>query len=92
MEYMSDEILWVEGSVNIKAMDNASMSKLADSDYRNYIEELFFVGGSDHALRAEKGGYPFATTNEQLDILIEELMKMKERVISKGDLKDAGGY
>ncbi|NVP00358.1 hypothetical protein HWA77_09075 [Photobacterium damselae subsp. damselae] len=67
----------------LDGMDIPSMSALLDDEYRNLIDgDLVFV---DHheILRIGASGQPLATSIEQLNILIEELNKMKVRMLSR---------
>jgi hypothetical protein len=58
------------------------MSNLSDSDYRNIVvHDLIYVDG---ALRVTATTHPIAATSEQLDILIEELQKLKPHMAPKG--------
>lgn len=74
---------YVELNVSIRTMDIPSMTVLADDEYRSLFKnELFWV---DHhnILRVENTGQPIATSVEQLNIMIEELEKMKSSMISR---------
>ena len=80
---MSKKPFYIELDAKIRTMDIPSMSALSDDEYRNIIDgEMFWV---DHheVLRVEASGQPIATSIEQLNILIEELEKMKVCMVSR---------
>ena len=73
-------------NVEIEAVDIETLYELSDDDYRHYIESggLFLVDHHD-VLRSALAGYPLATTREQFDILIEELQKVRSKMVSRAD-------
>lgn len=77
---MSKNLTWVEQTKTFKVLDIPSMSHLSDSDYRERVGDLLYV---DVALRVRATDHPIAATSEQLDILIEELQKLKYRIAPK---------
>lgn len=80
---MSKKPFYIEVDAKIRTMDIPSMSALSDDEYRNIIDgEMFWVDHHD-ILKVETSGQPIATSIEQLNILIEELEKMKTRMVSK---------
>lgn len=63
------------------------MRAMSDDEYRNFIHQdslggLIYV---DHheVLRSFVADYPLATTREQLDILIEELQRLRSKMIPR---------
>lgn len=78
---MSDKITWIEQNVTIKSIDIPSMRKLSDSDYRGFLDGDIFYVDHGEVLRVSATGHPIATSTEQVDIMIEELTKMKDRML-----------
>ena len=69
----------------IECFDIPTMYEMSDEEYRETIDYgLVFV---DHheVLRSHVAGYPIATTREQLDIFIEELQRLRLKMVSKRD-------
>lgn len=64
--------------------DIPTMHKLSDEQYRALLrdESLIFVDSHD-ILRASIGEYPIATKLKQLDILIEELQRLRREIASR---------
>lgn len=63
-----------------EALDIHSMHALTHDEYASYLEhELFFVDHHD-ILRANIGQYPIACTKDQVDGLIEYLIKIQQRL------------
>jgi hypothetical protein len=68
----------------IEAVDIPTMRALSNTEYRAFVnnEGLFFIDHHD-VLRSSPDGYPLATTLEQLNILIEELVSLCPRMQSR---------
>ena len=67
----------------VECFDIPTMYEMSEDEYRESIDYgLVFV---DHheVLRSHVAGYPIATTREQLDIFIEELQKLRQKMVSK---------
>lgn len=72
---------------DIEAVDIPTMYKMSDEQYRDFIRsgELLYV---DHheVLRSFIADYPLATTQEQLDILIDELRKLRGKMVRRSEV------
>lgn len=72
------------GTYEIECFDAPTMYEMSDEEYRAFVrnDELMYV---DHHpfLRSFIADYPIATTQEQLDILIEELQRMRSKLPSR---------
>jgi hypothetical protein len=68
----------------VEVVDIPTMYGMSDEQYRDFLKQdgLMFV---DHheVLRDAIIGYPIATTREQLDILIEELQKLRGKMVER---------
>lgn len=62
------------------AADIPTMREMGAAGYANYLEELFFVDHHD-VLRATHGEYPFATSPEQVDLLIDYLKEIRAGMV-----------
>lgn len=65
---------------NDEVEDIPGMRAMPDEGYANYIkQDLFFV---DHheILRSSVGEYPIATSSRQVDLLIEHLKVVRQRM------------
>jgi hypothetical protein len=73
------------GNYEIECFDAPTMYKMSNDEYRKFIRsgELMYV---DHHpfLRSYIADYPIATTRDQLDILIEELHRMRSQLPEHG--------
>ena len=71
-------------TAEIEAVDIPTMTQLSDAEYRTFIREdgLVFVDHHD-VLRSSAAGYPLATTLEQFDILVEELQKLRSKMVQR---------
>lgn len=68
----------------IECFDIPTMHQMSDEEYRGIIDYgLVYVDHHD-VLRSYVAHYPIATTREQLDIFIEELQKLRRKMVSKG--------
>ena len=69
---------------DIEAVDIPTMVEMTDQKYREYVHNdgLVFV---DHhnVLRSSAAAYPLATTLEQFDILMDELQKLRSKMMSR---------
>lgn len=72
------------GTYEIECIDAPTMYKMSDDEYRAFIrnDELMYVDHHD-LLRSFVADYPIATTLEQLDILIEELQRMRSKMVRR---------
>ena len=63
-------------NTDVDAIDIPTMSKMSNDEYRDYLrgEGLMFI--NDGVLRSTAGGYPIATSREQIDALIEHLQRV----------------
>lgn len=69
----------------IECFDIPTMREMSDEEYRGSIDNgLVYVDHHD-VLRSNVADYPIATTREQLDIFIEELQKLRRRMVPTGD-------
>ncbi len=70
----------------IECVDIPTMYAMSDSEYRAFLrnDSLMFVDHHD-VLRSYVADYPLATTLEQLDILIEELHKLRQKMVPRHD-------
>ncbi len=70
----------------LEVVDIPTMYKMSDEQYRDFIQsgELLYV---DHheVLRSFVADYPLATTQEQLDILIQELQKLRNKMTRRSE-------
>ena len=80
---MSKKPFYIESYIKVITMDIPSMLELSDDEYRNIIDGEMFLVDHHEILRLETTGQPIATSIEQLNILIEELEKMKVRMASR---------
>ena len=62
-------------------VDSPTMHKLTDDQYREFLQDsgLMWVDHHD-ILRSTPAGYPLATRRAQVDILIEELQRLRDKV------------
>ena len=67
----------------IESYDNPTMRNMTEEQYRRFVQngELMYVDHHD-VLRSYIADYPLAATREQLDILIEELQKLRGKMVS----------
>ncbi len=74
----------ITSTVEIKTVDIPTMTQLSGAEYRKFIQEdgLVFVDHHD-VLRSSAAGYPLATTLEQFDILVEELRKLRSKMVPR---------
>ena len=74
-----------KGNIEIEATDIPTMSKMANSEYWDFVKrgELFFVDHHD-ILRSTPAEYPLATNRKQLDMLIEALKELRDRMADDG--------
>lgn len=77
--------MFFASKTDVTSIDIPTMCELSDDDYREYVRHgLLFVDHHD-ALRSEPAGYGLATTREQLDILISELMALRSAIPSRDE-------
>ena len=69
---------------DLEIPDIPTMYEMSDDEYRDYVQDdgIFWVDHHDN-LRERSTGRPIATTLEQFDILIKELMKHRDRMTPK---------
>lgn len=74
-------------NVDVQLIDIPTMFALSDDDYRDYVhrEGLMYVDHHD-VLRSSPAAYPIAVTQEQLDILIEELGRLRDKLLPRSEL------
>ena len=74
----------ITSTVEIETVDIPTMTQLSDAEYRKFVQEdgLVFVDHHD-VLRSSAAGYPLATTLEQIDILVEELQKLRSKMVPR---------
>lgn len=74
----------IRTTVEIEAVDIPTMRMLSDAQYRKFVQEDGLVHVDHHdVLRSSAAGYPLATTLEQFDILMEELQKLRSKMIPR---------
>jgi hypothetical protein len=61
------------------------MHEMSDEEYRGVIDYGLVYVDHHEVLRSYVAHYPIATTQEQLDIFIEELQKLRRKMIPKRD-------
>ena len=69
----------------IECFDIPTMYQMSDEEYRGIIDYGLVYVDHHENLRSYVAGYPLATTREQLDIFIEELQKLRAKMIPKRD-------
>ncbi len=62
------------------AVDIPSMHKMSPSEYSSYVDSGLFLFDHHEVLRAVHGGYPIATTAEQVALLIAYLERIAEKM------------
>jgi hypothetical protein len=72
-------------NLDVEAVDVPAMYDLSDEEYREFVSggELVYVD-KNQVLRSTPAGYPLAITVEQLDILIEELQRLRVKMVPRG--------
>lgn len=67
----------------VEVIDIPTMYGMSDEQYREFVQsgELMYVDHHD-VLRSYPADYPIATTREQLDIYIEELQRLRGKMVS----------
>lgn len=70
-----------KGTIEIEAIDIPTMARMSNVEYRQFLKnyELFWIDHHD-ILRSTPAEYPLATTQAQLDILIEVLKECRYRM------------
>ena len=81
---MSSRPKTIKTNIDVESVDIPTMFEMPDNDYRDFVREegLMFVDHHD-ILRSTAAAYPIATTREQLEILIEELQLIREKLRSR---------
>ena len=65
----------------VEVVDIPTMNGMSIEQYRDFIRDDGLVLVDHHdVLRSSIAGYPLATTREQLDILIEELQRLRNKM------------
>jgi hypothetical protein len=71
----------IKKNVDIESVDVPTMRAMSDDEYRDFLRRggLMYV---DHrgALRSSPAAYPIAATRQQLDVLIEELQRLRDKL------------
>lgn len=62
-------------------MDPIQLQEIGTIGYRQYVEQYIIRPDHHGHLRAEQGDYSIAATPGQIEILIEVLQDMKEKMI-----------
>ena len=72
-------------NLDVEAVDIPTMYELSDEGYREFVSDggLVYVDQNE-VLRSAAAGYPLAITLEQFDILIEELQRLRPRMVPRG--------
>lgn len=69
----------------VECFDIPTMYQMSDEEYRGSVDYgLVYVDHHD-VLRSHVAHYPIATTQEQLDIFIEELQKLRRKMTPRRD-------
>jgi hypothetical protein len=78
---MSPKHRTIKSTVEVESIDIPTMYEMSEHNYREFLRHdgLTFV---DHhgVLRSTPAEYPIATTQEQLDILIDELRRRRNKL------------
>lgn len=71
-------------SRELEVVDIPTMYEMSDGQYREFIAsgELIYIDHHD-VLRSYVADYPFATTREQMDIFIQELQKLRDKMVPR---------
>jgi len=74
----------IKQNIDIETVDIPTMYAMSDNEYRQYVRSdgLVYVDHHD-ILRSAVAGYPLATTLEQLDILMEELHTLRNKMVPR---------
>jgi hypothetical protein len=82
---MSDGLNKIKISMGeIEIVDIPTMYGMSDEQYRDFIQAGGLMWIDHHEiLRSYVAEYPIATTREQLDILIEELQRLRSKMIPR---------
>jgi hypothetical protein len=72
----------------LEVVDIPTMYRMSDEQYREFVKsgELLYVDHHD-VLRSYVADYPLATSQAQLDILIEELHRLRGKLPAEGGNK-----
>lgn len=74
----------IKSTIEIETLDIPSLYAMNIEEYRGLLSgEGFFYVDQDGVLRSTQGSYPLATTREQMDILIEELQRLRAKTEPK---------
>ena len=84
---MNSKLKTITTNVDVESIDIPTMLALSDDDYRDFVHRagLVFVDHHD-VLRSSPAGYPIAVTQEQLDILIKELGRLRDKLLPRSEL------
>ncbi|WP_422413979.1 MULTISPECIES: hypothetical protein [unclassified Endozoicomonas] len=78
---MNDILKKHKTNIEVEAIDINTMEALTPEEYKLYLEsEGLFMVDHHEILRSSCAGYPIAATKEQVDILIEELSKIRHKL------------
>ncbi|HEX3560325.1 MAG TPA: hypothetical protein VHU19_14050 [Pyrinomonadaceae bacterium] len=67
----------------VECFDIPTMREMSDEEYRGIIDYGLVYVDHHENLRSYVAHYPIATTREQLDIFIEELQKLRAKMVAK---------
>ncbi|WP_434340176.1 hypothetical protein [Motilimonas cestriensis] len=71
------KLKWVKQTSEIELLDIPSLSGLSNDDFKEYVNEHLLFIDHHEILRDKATSHPIATNKEQVDILINELLKIK---------------
>ncbi len=70
----------------VEIVDVPTMYDMSEEQYRNLIRGDGLIHVDHHeVLCSSIAGYPIATTQEQLDIFIEELQRLRGKMIARSE-------
>jgi hypothetical protein len=83
---MASKFSTITSTVDVESVDIPTMFEMSDEDYRDYVRGygLMYVDHHD-VLRSSRAAYPLATSREQLDILIDELTRLRDKLRPKSE-------
>ncbi|MGZ9669539.1 hypothetical protein ACXX9E_26355 [Pseudomonas sp. GNP014] len=75
----------LKSKIEIEAIDIPTMHEMSLPKYKKYLSNELFLVDHHNVLRSGLGGYPLAVTRPQLEILIDHLQSLKEKIGKKSD-------
>jgi hypothetical protein len=67
----------------VECFDIPTMYEMSDEEYRESVDYGLVYVDHHGVLRSHVAHYPLATTQEQLDIFVEELQRLRGQMFSK---------